>query len=178
MAEPGAVTAAGGAAYGIALADPEATAAFGTAFAAALAAAGPAPLVVYLEGDLGAGKTALVRAILAALGHQGRVPSPTYTLVEPYVVGARAVLHADLYRLQSPAELDDLGLAESVGPGSLLFVEWPARGGDRLPVPDLRVMLTPDGAGRRVRVTATTPAGAAVLVALQPGSAARIVPEE
>jgi tRNA threonylcarbamoyladenosine biosynthesis protein TsaE len=172
------VTATAGPAHGVVLADPAATDAFGALLAGALATAGPAPLVVYLEGDLGAGKTALVRAVLAALGHPGRVPSPTYTLVEPYAIGARAVLHADLYRLQSPAELDDLGLAESVGPGSLVFVEWPARGGDRLPPPDLTVTLTPAGAGRRARVVAASPAGARVVAALPPAATVRDVPEE
>lgn len=159
-----------GATRSVALADPAATDAFGALLAGALAAGGTAPLVVYLEGDLGAGKTALVRAVLAALGHRGRVPSPTYTLVEPYAIGGRSVLHADLYRLQSPAELDDLGLAESVGPGSLIFVEWPGRGGDRLPPPDLVVTLAPAGAGRRVTLAGRSPAGAAVVAALPAGS--------
>lgn len=163
------MTAPGGVVHTATLADPGATAAFGAALAAALDAAGRAPLVVYLDGDLGAGKTALVRAILGALGHAGRVPSPTYTLVEPYVLAGRTVLHADLYRLNSPAELDDLGLAEAVAPGSLLFVEWPARGGDRLPPADLAVVLTPQGAGRRVRVVGASPAGASVVAALAPG---------
>ena len=129
----------------------------------------PAHLVLYFEGELGAGKTALIRALLAGLGHRGRVPSPTYTLVEPYLVDGYRVLHVDLYRLRDPAELDHLGLADELGPtdelgrGSLLLAEWPARGAGRLPTADLECHLAIAGAGRQARLTALSEAGARVL---------------
>lgn len=146
------------------LADPAATAAFGAALAPALPAGAGVPLVVHLEGDLGAGKTSLVRGLLAGLGHQGRVPSPTYTLVEPYAAGGFRVLHVDLYRLRDPAELDDLGIADDLRAGGaavrgLLLVEWPSRGGDRVPPADLRVQLAVAGSGRQVALVARTATG-------------------
>jgi tRNA threonylcarbamoyladenosine biosynthesis protein TsaE len=145
------------------LPDPAATAALGAALAQALVLAAPARLVAYFEGDLGAGKTALIRALLAGLGHEGRVPSPTYTLVEPYLLAQFRVLHVDLYRLRDPAELDDLGLSDELGPvdalgrGRLLLVEWPV------------VALAVEGDGRRAALEARTPAGLAVLGKLQGG---------
>jgi len=150
------------------LADPAATARFGAALAGCLPAAGPDPLVLYLEGDLGAGKTSLVRGLLAGLGHAGRVPSPTYTLVEPYVLGQRRVLHVDLYRLRDPAELDDLGLADDLsaderGRAGLLLAEWPGRGMGRLPMPDLILRLAIDGDGRRIALEPRSDAGGLVV---------------
>ena len=154
------------------LPDVPATVQCGRALGAALLRAAPPPLVVYLEGELGAGKTTLVRALLAELGHQGRVPSPTYTLVEPYELRSFRVLHVDLYRLRDPSELDDLGLADELGAtdpegrGTLLLAEWPGRGAGRLPAADLTLRLRLDGAGRQAVLEAGTPAGAAVLIEL------------
>ena len=142
------------------LPDPAATAELGKLLAGALLAAAPANLVVYFEGELGAGKTALIRALLAGLGHRGRVPSPTYTLVEPYELDRYRVVHVDLYRLRDPAELEDLGLDDElrlrdpVGRGSLLLAEWPGRGAGRLPVADLECRLVSAGTGRNVVLTA------------------------
>lgn len=105
---------------------------------------------VHLRGDLGAGKTTLVRGMLRGLGHTGTVRSPTYTLVEPYALSARAVLHLDLYRLADPDELEYLGLREQSGPGTLWLVEWPERGAGWLPAPDLILVLRSEGEGRRL----------------------------
>ena len=148
------------------LPDNAATSQLGAALARALLALVPAKLVIYLDGELGAGKTALTRAVLAGLGHTGRVPSPTYTLVEPYSLDPFRVFHIDLYRLRDPAELDDLGLADELGPGSLLLAEWPSRAAGRLPPADLVCQLAFAGAGRRALLTGLTGEGARVLVQL------------
>ncbi len=97
------------------------------AHAAALARALTEPCAITLQGPLGSGKTTWTRAFLQALGHQGTVPSPTYTLVEPYKVGDFQIYHVDLYRLQSTLELEELGLREMLDGGVVLLVEWPER---------------------------------------------------
>jgi tRNA threonylcarbamoyladenosine biosynthesis protein TsaE len=148
------------------LPDNGATSRLGAALARAVLDAAPPRLVIYLDGELGAGKTALTRAVLAGLGHTGRVPSPTYTLVEPYLLNSFRVFHIDLYRLRDPAELDDLGLADELGPGSLLLAEWPSRGDGRLPPADLVCQLGFEGEGRRALLTSLTGEGARVLVQL------------
>jgi len=95
--------------------------------------------VVFLDGDLGAGKTTLARGILRGLGYRGAVTSPTYTLVERYDAGARTVYHFDLYRLDGPAELEATGLRDWLDGAAIILIEWPERGGDALPAPDIRV---------------------------------------
>lgn len=132
------------------LADPEATGRFGHALGRALAEPPEAGLTVWLEGELGAGKTSLARAILRGLGYAGRVPSPTYTLVEPYDLDCGRLIHADLYRLQSPDEAELLGLTEMPGPGEVLLVEWPERGGDRVRPADLCLQLSVLANGREL----------------------------
>src|ERR1700753_2197112 len=106
-------------------------------FGARLAAARPTRddilSVVYLTGDLGAGKTTLTRGLLRALGVTGTVRSPTYTLVEIYELDAVTALHLELYRLSDPGELHNLGLREWAGGGHLWLIEWPERGGELLP---------------------------------------------
>lgn len=136
----------------------------------ALAARWAVPLgkgaVVYLHGDLGAGKTTLARGIIAALGYPGPVKSPTYTLVETYQVGPAAVCHLDLYRLAEPEELEFLGIRDYLGGNVLMLVEWPQRGAGGLPPADLEITLQPCPGGRRLSVAASTPRGEELLVEL------------
>jgi tRNA threonylcarbamoyladenosine biosynthesis protein TsaE len=124
-----------------------------------LAACSPRPFVVYLEGDLGAGKTTLVRGFLRGLGHAGNVKSPTFTLVEPYDVASGPVFHLDLYRLADPEELEYLGLRDLLGERSVLLVEWPDRGAGSLPPGDLRIAIEHRDAGRQVRLVGLSQAG-------------------
>lgn len=131
----------------------------GRRLAEALCAAGIDAAVVHLCGDLGAGKTTFARGFLEGLGHTGRVPSPTYTLVEPYEFKRFTVYHIDLYRLADPREVDDLGLLELIGPGAVLLIEWPEHAGNRLPGPDLRLTLGIEGNGRRLDAEPLTGCG-------------------
>lgn len=123
----------------IVLADAAATERVGAALAQALTAR--PGTIVYLRGDLGAGKTTLARGWLRALGVSGPIRSPTYTLIEPYRCNERDVLHMDLYRLQDPDELDALGLDDYPPRQSDWLVEWPERGAGRLPAADLELNL-------------------------------------
>ena len=109
--------------------------------------------VLFLRGELGAGKTTFARALLRALGVGERVKSPTYSLLERYTVNGRAAFHLDLYRIADAGELEWLGLDELDGREALVLVEWPERGVGALPAPDLEVALEHDGAGRRVYLT-------------------------
>lgn len=130
--------------------------------ATALAMTAPTPAVVYLQGDLGAGKSTLARAWLRSLGIQGAVRSPTYTLVERYpVAGGAEALHLDLYRIGDAGELEFLGL-DAAGV-ALWLVEWAERGGRSLPAADLVVSLAIGGGGRDVALAAGSDQGAAWL---------------
>ena len=122
------------------LGDLAATAALGARIAAGLGTGD----AVALRGDLGAGKTTLARAILRALGVTESVPSPTFTLVQTYETPGLAVRHYDLYRIQDPRELDELGLEEALEEGAVL-IEWPENAGNRLPGDALHVVLTATG---------------------------------
>lgn len=126
---------------------------------ARLAAACDSGCVLHLHGELGAGKTTLVRGFLHALGHRGAVKSPTYTLMEPYRLGGRMCFHLDLYRLGDPEELEYLGLRDLLEPGSILLVEWPERGQGFLPGPDLSLRLRYAGRGRRVDLVGASAQG-------------------
>jgi len=139
----------------IGLADAAAT----EAWAARMAAALPPSLVVALEGDLGAGKTTWVRALLRALGHEGPVPSPTYTLIETYDVGGYRVHHLDLYRLADPEELEFIGLRDLLDGEAGLFIEWPSRGEGALPTPDVELGLAVEGEGRRLTLVGVSQPG-------------------
>jgi tRNA threonylcarbamoyladenosine biosynthesis protein TsaE len=131
---------------------PEATEAFGRRLAAQLRTGD----VVALFGELGAGKTTLARGILAGLGHDGEVASPTFPIVIPYETLAVPAWHVDLYRIEDSAELDELALDEAIEDGALI-VEWPERMGDALWPHSLRLTLRRDGEGARA-LTADVPA--------------------
>lgn len=129
------------------LPDEAATDALGRALADAL----PRPVagVIALEGSLGAGKSALARALLRGLGVSGTIRSPTYTLLEPYDSPAGTVLHMDCYRLGDAEELEMLGLRDRPPESALWLVEWPERAAEALPPIDLTIHLTLHGEGRR-----------------------------
>lgn len=112
-----------------------------------------------LHGNLGCGKTTLSRGLIQALGHTGAVKSPTYTLVEPYELCGRHVLHYDLYRLSDPEELEFLGMRDFLDADTLTLVEWPERAGNWLPAPDLALHLQVEGSGRRLSWEGHTPRG-------------------
>ena len=116
-------------------------------------------ILVFFEGDLGAGKTTLCRGILRAFGHNGAVKSPTYTLVESYELGSSQVHHFDLYRLGDPEELEFIGIRDYLEPGNYCLIEWPNRGAGILPIPDLKVRLDVTKNGRHVKITAETETG-------------------
>ena len=125
------------------------------AFGARLAAVLRAGSVVFLRGELGAGKTTLVRGFLRAAGFAGAVKSPTYTLVEPYQVGEQKIFHFDLYRLADPDELEYMGIRDYFDGSAICFVEWPERGSDLLPEPDLVIHILHRNHGRAVQLSAT-----------------------
>ena len=137
------------------LPDPAATQALGARLAASL----DAPAVVYLRGDLGAGKSALARAMLLALGAPGPIKSPTYTLVERHRLAHGEAAHLDLYRIAHAAELEFLGLQDALPELQLVLVEWPERGAGALPPADLLIDLAVDGEGRQARLVAGSAVG-------------------
>ncbi|HVN99871.1 MAG TPA: tRNA (adenosine(37)-N6)-threonylcarbamoyltransferase complex ATPase subunit type 1 TsaE [Steroidobacteraceae bacterium] len=146
-----------------ALADAAATEGLGAALARAAPWSAPQALAVYLHGELGAGKTTLVRGLLRALGEAGTVRSPSFTLIESYERAGRHVVHADLYRLAGSADVASLGLRDEARPGVLLLVEWPERAANALPPADLHVHLSIANEGRNARLEAASPVGRAWL---------------
>ncbi|GAA4012576.1 tRNA (adenosine(37)-N6)-threonylcarbamoyltransferase complex ATPase subunit type 1 TsaE [Actimicrobium antarcticum] len=139
--------------------DEAGTIALGASLARALAPG----LTIYLHGDLGAGKTALTRALLHAAGHTGHVKSPTYTLVEPYTIAlqdrAVEVLHFDLYRMISADDFLDAGFREYFNSNNICIVEWPEKADGVLPAADIDVFLTVTGTGRDVELSAHSDQG-------------------
>lgn len=120
-------------------------------------------LVIWLHGDLGAGKTTLVRGVLHGLGYSGKVKSPTYTLVEPYVISGLNLYHFDLYRFNDPEEWDALGFREYFCHATVCFVEWPEKAAELMPEPDIQVFLTLQSTGRCARIEANSLQGEACL---------------
>ncbi|MDR2926192.1 MAG: tRNA (adenosine(37)-N6)-threonylcarbamoyltransferase complex ATPase subunit type 1 TsaE [Azoarcus sp.] len=116
-------------------------------------------LNIWLEGDLGSGKTTLVRGILRALGYAGTVKSPTYTLIEPYAVSKITLYHFDFYRLATPEEFLEAGLDEYFSSAGICLVEWPRQALPYLPPPDLVITLTHRDGGRQCEIQAKTETG-------------------
>lgn len=137
------------------LPDADATLRLGEALAE-----GAAPgRVLFISGELGAGKTTLVRGLLRGLGHAGRAKSPTYALVEPYMLSRLDLYHFDFYRFKDRSEWLNSGFREHFNPHSLCVVEWPEKAGDLLAPPDLHLTLQPAGSGRRAVLQPRSPAG-------------------
>ena len=144
------------------LPDTQATERLGAALAAGIAPG----RVLHLRGELGSGKTTLVRGLLHELGYPGRVKSPTYPLVEPYELPSLHFYHFDFYRLRDANEWLSSGFREYFNPDSACVVEWPERAGATLPPPDVEIRLEHAGEGRRAQLRAFTPAGEAWLSSL------------
>lgn len=136
------------------------------AFAARLARLLHGGMVIFLQGSLGAGKTTFCRGVIQALGHQGAVKSPTYTLVEPYQLADLQVNHFDLYRLHDSEELEFMGIRDYFNPQSLCLIEWPEHGSGYLPQADLTIQLTQQGELRILQLTAGSQAGSKIITIL------------
>ena len=119
--------------------------------------------VIYLKGELGTGKTTLVRGVLNRLGHTGNVKSPTYTIVEPYLIDSHVIYHFDLYRLDDPEELESLGIRDYCDGQSICFFEWPEKGGNLLPNADINLELTYLENTREVEFTSKSDVGKTIL---------------
>ncbi len=132
----------------------------------ALAAALRPGLRIWLQGNLGMGKTTLTRGVLRGLGHEGRVKSPTYTLIEPYVVSRLDLYHFDFYRFNSPEEYLDAGLDEYFAGEGICLVEWPDKALPYLPSPDVEIRLEARGNGRFVEIDGRTEAGRTCVIEL------------
>jgi len=136
-----------------------ATDALGLALAETFPGAPDGCAVLYLHGELGAGKTTCARSLLRGLGVSGLIRSPTFTLIETYPKGALTLVHIDLYRLQGSLEVEELGLRDFFSPGCLLLIEWPEKGGDALPPADVQLTLRYAGSGRSAGLRAATAPG-------------------
>lgn len=148
------------------LADEQATLDFGARLAAALQPG----MRIYLSGDLGAGKTTLVRGVLRALGMNEKVKSPTYTLVELYKLSKLDLYHFDFYRFNDPAEWVDAGLRELFTDFAVIVVEWPERARELLPQADIALRITQQHSGRQVEVRADSETGERLVQMLRGGA--------
>ncbi|CAI8844202.1 N(6)-L-threonylcarbamoyladenine synthase, TsaE subunit [Pseudomonas sp. IT-P74] len=122
--------------------------------------------LIFLEGNLGMGKTTLSRGIIRGLGHVGAVKSPTFTLVEPYEIGDIRAFHFDLYRLVDPEELEFLGIRDYFEDDALCLIEWPDKGAGFLPKPDLTITISPQDSGRSLKILSQGSRGEAWCAAL------------
>ena len=129
------------------------------ALGAALAPCLKGGMVVYLSGELGAGKTTLARGILRGLGYPGRVKSPSFALVEPYILSKLYLYHFDFYRFNDPRELGDAGFRDYFGPEAVCLVEWPENAAGMIPPADLKLEVTTLGSGREAQIGFETEAG-------------------
>jgi tRNA threonylcarbamoyladenosine biosynthesis protein TsaE len=146
------------------LADEAATTGLGSAVAYCVAPG----MTVFLSGDLGSGKTTLARGLIQALGYKGKVKSPTFTLVELYVIFGLYLYHFDFYRFRDSRELSDAGFREHFNERSLCLVEWPEKARGKLPAPDLKIELEIDATGgRNARLSSETETGHRCIVALK-----------
>ena len=144
------------------LADEKDTETLGSGLAAVLSPG----LQIWLEGNLGMGKTTLTRGVLRGLGHEGKVKSPTYTLIEPYVVSRLDLYHFDFYRFNSPDEYLDAGLDEYFAGEGVCMVEWPDKALPHLPSPDVEIRLEARENGRFVEISGNTEAGRTCVIGL------------
>ena len=139
------------------------TEALGSVLAERLPALNTTTMVVHFHGEIGAGKTTCIRSFLRARGVEGTIRSPTYTLIESYSAPPLLYVHADLYRLQSVRETEELGFRDLPDREAVLLIEWPERGGQAVPAPDLSLLFDYAGDSRQVRATARTPRAASWL---------------
>lgn len=136
-------------------------------FAAKMAAVCPDTAIIFLYGNLGAGKTTFARGFLRGLGYQGAVKSPTYTIVEPYELPNQKVYHFDFYRLQRAQELEFIGLHDYLVPHAICLIEWPEYGEGMLPPADLSCYIGSVAHGREVKLEAFSPCGLTILKRIQ-----------
>ena len=132
-------------------------------FGAKIAATIEGGEIIFLKGDLGAGKTTFVRGFLNALGHAGNVKSPTYTLIEPYSINGRNIYHFDLYRINDPEELEAMGIRDYCDGESICLYEWPEQGQGVLPEADIILSLSHASSGREVKIEAKSAKGEQIL---------------
>ncbi|MGY1890278.1 tRNA (adenosine(37)-N6)-threonylcarbamoyltransferase complex ATPase subunit type 1 TsaE [Pseudomonas jessenii] len=144
------------------LADEQAMSDFGARIARVTQGHG----LIFLEGNLGMGKTTLSRGIIRGLGHVGAVKSPTFTLVEPYEIGDIRAFHFDLYRLVDPEELEFLGIRDYFEDDAMCLIEWPNKGAGFLPKPDLTITISPQDSGRSLKILSQGSRGEAWCAAL------------
>ncbi|GJM06714.1 MAG: tRNA (adenosine(37)-N6)-threonylcarbamoyltransferase complex ATPase subunit type 1 TsaE [marine bacterium B5-7] len=143
----------------IVLPDEQSTEALGARLAPCL----PERAMIFLDGDLGMGKTTLVRGLLRALGVTGPVKSPTFTLVEPYELDERTVYHFDLYRTKTCDEIEGFGFRDYVAEDAICCIEWPQRAAGMLPTPDLMLTIRLESSSRQLEILSVTPKGDAIM---------------